>query len=209
MSDLISTSPRPLQATDPCVWILRADRHLLIGKNGVLPTGQAGDHGAAVRVGDWRGVPCLAADVETLPERTGFDPATLRETFADAGEALFALAGRAVQLLDWRRNHRFCGHCGSPTQAQSGELAMKCPNCGLLAYPRISPAIMVLVRHGGKLLLARSPRFKAGVYSALAGFVEPGKPWSNAPFVKCARRWESKSPTCAILPASPGRFPTH
>ena len=52
---------------------------------------------------------------------------------------------------------------------------MRCPACGLLAYPRLSPAIMVLVRDGERLLLARSPRFKPGVYSALAGFVEPGE----------------------------------
>jgi NAD+ diphosphatase len=56
-----------------------------------------------------------------------------------------------------------------------GEAAMRCPACGLLAYPRISPAVMVLVRDGDKLLLARSPHFKPGVFSALAGFVEPGE----------------------------------
>lgn len=169
------TSLHPQERNDPCVWILRADRHLLIGKDGRLPTGRAGDYGTAMRVGDWHGLPCLAADVETLPESTDFVPTSLRETFALAGEALFALAGRALQLLDWRKNHRFCGHCGSPTQAQANELAMRCPSCGLLAYPRISPAIMVLVRRSGRLLLARSPRFKPGVYSALAGFVEAGE----------------------------------
>ena len=58
---------------------------------------------------------------------------------------------------------------------KSGELVMQCPSCGLLAYPRISPAVMVLVRDGDKLLLARSPHFKPGVFSALAGFVEPGE----------------------------------
>lgn len=52
---------------------------------------------------------------------------------------------------------------------------MQCPSCGLLAYPRISPAVMVLVRSGRRLLLARSPHFKPGVFSALAGFVEPGE----------------------------------
>lgn len=85
------------------------------------------------------------------------------------------LAGRATQLLDWQANHRFCGKCGKPTVMKSDEMAMLCPSCGLLAYPRISPAIMVLVRDGEKLLLARGPQFKPGVYSALAGFVEPGE----------------------------------
>lgn len=52
---------------------------------------------------------------------------------------------------------------------------MVCPACGLVAYPRISPAVMVLIGRGNELLLARSPRFKPGVYSALAGFVEAGE----------------------------------
>ncbi|BCK87530.1 NADH pyrophosphatase [Sideroxyarcus emersonii] len=52
---------------------------------------------------------------------------------------------------------------------------MACPACGLVAYPRISPAVMVLIVRGSELLLARSPRFKPGVYSALAGFVEAGE----------------------------------
>ena len=55
------------------------------------------------------------------------------------------------------------------------EFAMECPSCGLLAYPRISPAVMVLVRRGNELLLARSPHFRPGVFSALAGFVEAGE----------------------------------
>jgi NAD+ diphosphatase len=55
------------------------------------------------------------------------------------------------------------------------EFAMECPACRLTAYPRISPAVMVLVERGNDLLLARSPHFKPGVFSALAGFVEPGE----------------------------------
>jgi NAD+ diphosphatase len=58
---------------------------------------------------------------------------------------------------------------------KSDEFAMQCPTCALVAYPRISPAVMVLVRRGNDLLLARSPHFKPGVFSALAGFVEPGE----------------------------------
>jgi NAD+ diphosphatase len=80
-----------------------------------------------------------------------------------------------VQLLDWQAHHQFCGQCGSPTERKTTEHAMQCPQCGLVVYPRISPAVMVLVRDGDKLLLARSPRFKPGVFSALAGFVEPGE----------------------------------
>jgi NAD+ diphosphatase len=78
-------------------------------------------------------------------------------------------------LLDWKKNHRFCGRCATPTVMRSTEFAMECPSCGLLAYPRISPAVMVLVARGDELLLARSPHFRPGVFSALAGFVEAGE----------------------------------
>ncbi|HEX6734604.1 MAG TPA: NAD(+) diphosphatase, partial [Azonexus sp.] len=108
-------------------------------------------------------------------ELPGSEPTPLRAVFALAGAEAFALAGRAVPLLDWQANHRFCGRCGTPTVRVDNEVAMRCPACGLLAYPRIAPAVMVLVRDGRRLLLARSPHFKPGVFSALAGFVEPGE----------------------------------
>ena len=90
-------------------------------------------------------------------------------------DAHFALAGRAIQLLDWDRCHHYCGRCGAPTQAKTGERARLCPACGLQSYPRLSPAVMALVRREGEILLGRGPHFPPGMYSALAGFVEPGE----------------------------------
>ncbi|MCG2577487.1 NAD(+) diphosphatase [Dechloromonas sp. XY25] len=163
-------------------WILRCDHRLLIlaGTDAPSPfvTGAhlgSGQPSDAIAVGEWQGRPCYAADVDCFPEVGGAEPMPLRALFAAAGGEAFALAGRAVQLLDWQAQHRFCGRCGTPTEKKASEHAMQCPACGLLVYPRISPAIMVLVRDGDKLLLARSPRFKPGVFSALAGFVEPGE----------------------------------
>lgn len=162
-------------------WILRCEQHLLTSAGSgatIFPRGQAADFGhppAALRVGELHGLPCYAADVERFPEIHPGEPTPLRTIFQLAGDQVFMLAGRATQLLDWQANHRFCGRCGTPTAMKSGELAMACPSCGLLAYPRISPAVMVLVRDGEKLLLARGAHFKAGVFSALAGFVEPGE----------------------------------
>lgn len=130
---------------------------------------------APLLVGEWRGRPCYAAEIVALPEKPAGELTSVRALFGLAGAEAFALAGRATQLLDWQRNHRYCGHCGTPTAMSAGELSLACPSCGLLAYPRISPAIMVLIRRGGELLLARSPRFAPGIYSALAGFVEAGE----------------------------------
>lgn len=82
---------------------------------------------------------------------------------------------QASQLLEWVRTHRWCGACGVPTVRVPGERAMQCPRCGLRNYPRISPAMMVLVTRGHELLLASNVNFPPGRYSALAGFLEAGE----------------------------------
>ncbi len=100
----------------------------------------------------------------------------LRALFSVLDDAQFALAGRALQLLGWDRTHRFCGACGTPTAPRASERSRECPACGLVAYPRVAPAVMALVRRlPDEILLARSARFPPGMYSAMAGFVEPGE----------------------------------
>ena len=100
-------------------------------------------------------------------------------------EAEWLLAGRAVQVVEWARTHRFCGRCGTATVAQAEERAMKCPACGLLAFPRLAPAMITLVTKGDpgpeqQVLLARGVQFRAPMYSCLAGFVEPGESLEDA-----------------------------
>jgi NAD+ diphosphatase len=114
----------------------------------------------------------LAADA-AAPE--GWVWQGLRGLFGALDDAQFALAGRALQIVDWDRTHQYCGACGGATVARTSERSRECPACGLVVYPRLAPAVMALVRRGRQLLLARSPRFTKGVYSALAGFVEPGE----------------------------------
>lgn len=167
---------------DDSYLILRCAGQLLVlapeGQQVRFPTCaevEAGDPADCLEVDSWNGRPCRARDVTALPALPGGQGVPLRALFTLAGPALFSLAGRASQLLDWRAQHRFCGRCGTGTAPLAGEFAMACPACGLLAYPRISPAVMVLIRDGRRLLLARSPHFKPGVYSALAGFVEAGE----------------------------------
>ena len=105
----------------------------------------------------------------------GFSFQGLRGLWGRLDEESWRLAGRAVQLVDWDRNHHYCGRCATPTQRQTGELSRTCPQCGLHHFPRISPAVIVRIERGGQLLLARSPHFAPGVYSTIAGFVEPGE----------------------------------
>ena len=99
----------------------------------------------------------------------------LRSLYGKLDDGLVALAGRALQYIDWDRTHQFCGRCGTPTRHREHERARECPACALIVYPRIAPAIMCLVRRGQEILLARSPRFLPGMYSVLAGFAEPGE----------------------------------
>jgi NAD+ diphosphatase len=99
----------------------------------------------------------------------------LRRLLVRMEPAFFSLASRAFQVKEWDRCHQYCGVCGAPTVLKGGERARQCSACGSLAYPRLSPVVMVLIRRGAELLLARSPRFPPGMYSALAGFVEPGE----------------------------------
>ena len=103
----------------------------------------------------------------------------LRGLYGRISETHFWLAGRAIQIVNWDRNHIYCSRCGTENEIQAHERSKKCPECGLITYPRISPAIIVRVTrettHGSEILLARGPRHPAGFYSVLAGFVEPGE----------------------------------
>lgn len=97
-----------------------------------------------------------------------------------ASEPEWLAAGRAVQVVEWARTHRFCGRCAAPTEPVPAERALRCPACGLLAYPRVAPAMITLVTRGAlgpgqEVLLARGVQWQVPMYSCLAGFVEPGE----------------------------------
>lgn len=128
-------------------------------------------------LGRLAGQDCWAAELEAraAAPAAGQSWEGLRTLFSVLDDSHFALAGRALQLVDWDRSHQFCGRCGTATEAKLHERVRICPACKLSAYPRVAPAVMALVKRDTQLLLARSPHFPAGMYSALAGFVEPGE----------------------------------
>ncbi|OBU19950.1 NAD(+) diphosphatase [Photobacterium aquimaris] len=112
-----------------------------------------------------------------LVDESGFsdnDFFNLRELLG-CDSRLFALAGRAIQLNYMIQSQRFCCHCGHPLQLDTKVLAMHCSGCESLHYPRVSPCIIVAVRKGNQLLLAQHPRHKTGMYTVIAGFIEPGE----------------------------------
>lgn len=142
-----------------------------------------------VFLGTLAGRHCWAIDADPDP---GADPdgdgdgddhefVDLRMLWGSVDETTWVVAGRAVQLVEWQRTHRFCGRCGTPTEEAPGERARRCPACGLLAYPRLAPAVIMIVeRDDGRALLARNALFPSGVFSCLSGFVEPGETLEHA-----------------------------
>ena len=130
---------------------------------------------AGVFLGLLDGRACWAVDAEPV----GGTP--LMGLWGQVDELVWTIAGRAVQLIEWDRTHRYCGRCGMATELASGERAKRCPACGLLAFPRLAPAIITLVeRDDGRALLARGKAFPIPMYSCLAGFVEPGETLEQA-----------------------------
>jgi NAD+ diphosphatase len=125
---------------------------------------------------------CRAVWVEagTPDPADGFSFRPLRSLFGAFDPQLLGVAGRAFQIAEWARTHRFCGACGGPMEALEGERCMRCTVCGHAAYPRISPAMMVLVKKGDAILLARNATSPAGRFSALAGFLEAGESVEDA-----------------------------
>lgn len=105
----------------------------------------------------------------------GYDWRTLRSLLGLIPEEYFQLIGRALQITRWFRDHQFCGVCGHATEESNNDRALVCPRCETRCYPRISPCVIGLVRRGRECLLARGTRTPEGIFSTLAGFVEPGE----------------------------------
>lgn len=136
----------------------------------------SGESARRLYLGTLDGRPCEAVELRDGPapsEPLAFRD--LRSLMGSLDEELLKIAGIASQVLDWDRNHQFCGRCGAQTVASAVERSRKCPRCSLAAYPRISPAIIVAVRRGREILLAHNRRHSGPVFSIVAGYVEPGE----------------------------------
>lgn len=170
-------------AGDACAFAFRGDRILVrapsedeVAITSLQELADAGVGGRQHFLGMLGHRACIAIDAgDEALEPAGMRYVGLRSLFFKVPDDLLALAARAFQVVDFDRTHRFCGRCGTPTRSRDTERAKECPSCGLTVYPRVSPAMMALVTRGKELLLARANRFATGMFSALAGFVEPGE----------------------------------
>ena len=180
----ISAAAAPVARDQPAWWFAFVDNKLLVEQTAtltqipcLLSLSQVGLQPVRSQfLGTLDDRPCYEVELphDTVPP-DGMALATLRELHGVLEDDLFALGGRAVQIKEWDRTHQYCGHCATPTVQMPHERAKRCPNCELVNYPRLSPAIIVLVSRGEEVLLARAPRFAPSMFSVLAGFVEPGE----------------------------------
>ncbi len=181
-----SLDPRPREA--PGLWFAFRKREMLVLDGWTVPVGPSLlPYGVApIRVqflGHLDGEACFSAELPIdAPPPPGAQFRDLRQLFGRLPDALMGVAGRAVQIMDWDRSHQFCGACGSATAFHAKSRSRVCTNpaCGLEFYPRLSPAMIVAVERGNEILLARSAHFPPGIYSVVAGFVDPGESAEDA-----------------------------
>ena len=128
---------------------------------------------------------------EDIPDTTGalFDPseithpdmpdnyrfAEIRMIMTRLSPADAELAATAKAILGWHEIHGFCARCGEKTKVAMAGWQRDCPACGGHHFPRTDPVVIMLITRGNKLLLGRSPGWPEGMYSLLAGFIEPGE----------------------------------
>jgi len=160
---------------EPAACLLRHDERL----------GVAVDPGQLILLGTFRGLVAFAAEFDgepppTLDEHAEFVDLRLTGGALEHDEA--GLLAYARAMVSWRRRHRHCGSCGAPTRAEQAGHVMACTDgrCGAQSFPRLDPAVIVLVTDGERALLGRQASWPAGRYSTLAGFVEPGESLEDA-----------------------------
>lgn len=126
-------------------------------------------------IGYLNGEPVFMLELQQPLQLEGYDWVALRQFMLDGHLELFRLLAFASQIGTWAREHRFCGSCGQPMEQAAGQRMMQCLPCQLQQYPRLSPSMIVLITRGDEILLARSARYVSGMYSTLAGYVEPNE----------------------------------
>ncbi|SDT99285.1 NAD(+) diphosphatase [Halopseudomonas salegens] len=121
------------------------------------------------------GHPCEVWRLESADSFPGLSWHGLRSLIGQVEDVVFRVLGLAQQLDAWYDTHQFCGRCGHRMQPHANDRAMHCEPCAQTQYPKLAPCIIVLITRDDEVLLARSPRFPAGFFSTLAGFIEPSE----------------------------------
>ena len=180
----VAAAPEP-GGTDALYAVFASDQVLVAGASALLDAreaARAGPRGLEVFLGRLDGRPVFAGDLDPgalagLAEGGAVRPFDLRG-LAMAGAVAaheLGLLATARSLLSWHARHGFCANCGSPTLVRAGGFRRECPTCEAHHFPRTDPVVIMMIRRGDACLLGRAPRFPDGMYSCLAGFLEPGE----------------------------------
>lgn len=151
------------------------DSEILLTRDGKLLGKEEPFPEWSIVLGHWNDQPIAVVEAPCDDLSTARRAHHIRECLPLLNDAERGLVATAVEVLHWRRDHRFCGRCGSTMVMDEIEYAMHCKACGHACYPRLSPCIITLITHGDEILLARGPDFPTGRFSTLAGFIEPGE----------------------------------
>lgn len=165
-------NPQELDGTETGWWFVSHDSLLWL-PNGEIPFGKASnwklDGEKAYYIGEWQG-----ESAWLVCKRINHNMTTVR-ALLEQDKALFQLAGKAVQLAEFYRSHKYCGYCGHEMYESDREWACLCRHCKQRYYPQIAPSIIVAIRRDDKMLLAQHVRHRNGIYTVLAGFTEVGE----------------------------------
>ncbi|WP_441285982.1 NAD(+) diphosphatase [Sorangium sp. KYC3313] len=127
-------------------------------------------------LGELDGRACRSAELaQGAPTPAGYAYVSLRRLHGRIDPELFEIAGTAYQVQHWDRAHQYCAACGAALETGQDERVKRCVRCASNYFPRITPATIVLVEDGPRVLMTRQARFPAGMYGLVAGFVEPGE----------------------------------
>ncbi|MBB5501253.1 MULTISPECIES: NAD(+) diphosphatase [Paraburkholderia] len=121
---------------------------------------------------------------------------------------MLGILGEAKSMLDWHRRHSFCANCGSASRVVAAGWQRICDVCGARHFPRVDPVVIMLVIDGERCLLGRQRHFAPGMYSALAGFVEPGETFEDAVRREVLEEACVKCAQVAYFASQPWPFPS-
>jgi NAD+ diphosphatase len=149
-------------------------------------------------------------DTQSPAQPSGTEYLGLRELTSRLTESEAALLAYAKAMTTWHRHHRYCGICGSENLSLEGGFVMACGNreCGQRSFPRLDPAIIVLVHQGSRCLLGRQTRWAEGQFSTIAGFVEPGESLEDAVRREVLEETNIRVGRCEYLASQPWPFPS-
>ena len=142
----------------------------------------------------------------SLPDTQKF--IDLRSIMADLSHDDAGDAATAKGIFAWHLNHRFCSNCGAPTVVSQSGWQRMCPACAHMHFPRTDPVVIMLVTHGNDVLLGRSPHWPDGMYSLLAGYMEPGEGIEEAVRREVFEETGVRIGEVGYLASQPWPFPT-